>query len=172
VPPLASNAHVTRAILLASATATTLKGPSYQELREPGIRWHQRYLVAKLREFTRPIMSCRAGFHANKIVTPSAKSRHPELTREQAFSKIFTADDVEGRALRRAWQISKGQVPTEPTDEDDGDENALDELNTLAEQERHRNPGMSKAAAFAKIYTHPANASIAARERRQNRPRA
>ncbi len=48
----------------------------------------------------------------------------------------------------------------------------LDELNALAEQERRRNPGMSKALAFSKVYTDPANAALAQRERRQNRPRA
>ena len=37
MPPLASNAQAARAILLASATATTLKGSSRQQLREPGI---------------------------------------------------------------------------------------------------------------------------------------
>ena len=30
------------------------------------LRWHQPHLVAKLREFTRPVMGRRAGFHADK----------------------------------------------------------------------------------------------------------
>ena len=36
------------------------------------LRRHQPYLVAKLREFTRPIMGRRAGFHANKAQAGSA----------------------------------------------------------------------------------------------------
>jgi hypothetical protein len=45
------------------------------------------------------------------------------------------------------------------------------ELNDLAEQKRRRNPGMTKAVAFSKVYTDPENASIVRRERAQNRPR-
>jgi hypothetical protein len=41
---------------------------------------------------------------------------------------------------------------------------ALDEFNKLAEQERRRNPSLTKAQAFAKAYTDPANAQLAARE--------
>ena len=115
-----------------------------------------------------------AGF--TKMVEKYAKTVHPTLTREQAFTKVFTSDDDEGRAIRRAWQIAKGQgIPAgaldEPSEDDDEEGDALDELNELAAEERRRNPGMSKAVAFSKIYTDPANAKLAQRERRQNRPR-
>ena len=42
-----------------------------------------------------------------KIVTDYAKKQFPELTREQAFSKVFTAEDAEGQAIRRCWQLAK-----------------------------------------------------------------
>ena len=115
-----------------------------------------------------------AGF--TKMVEKYAKTVHPTLTKEQAFCKVFLDDSDEGRAIRRAWQISKGQgiaagALDEPS-EDDDDESALAELNELAAEERRRNPKLTKQAAFTKVYTDPANASIAQRERRANRPRA
>jgi hypothetical protein len=39
-------------------------------------------------------------------------------------------------------------------------------------EERKRNPKLSKAQAFTKAYTDPANAKLAQRERAANRPRA
>ena len=57
-----------------------------------------------------------AGF--TKMVEKYAKTVHPDLTREQAFTKVFTDDNDEGRAIRRAWQISKGQgIPAGALDE-------------------------------------------------------
>ena len=114
-----------------------------------------------------------AGF--TKMIETYAKTVHPTLTREQAFTKVFLADDAEGAAIRRAWQISKGQgiaagALDEPS-EDDDEGDALDELNALAAEERRRNPKLTKQAAFTKIYVDPANAALAAKERRQNRPR-
>lgn len=108
-----------------------------------------------------------------RIVTDYAKRLYPELSRERAFSKVFTADDAESVAIRKYWQISKQGVADEPADERDDDEDdtdALEELNELAEQERRRASGMSKYAAFAKVYQD--NPALAAKERRQNRPRA
>ncbi len=113
-----------------------------------------------------------------RITTDVAKKQFPELTRERAFSKLFTADDSEGRALRAAWRISKqGGVASSPLDEpsdtdDETDEEALAKLEALAEAERRRNPGMTKAVAFSKVYCDPANARLAQAERRANRPRA
>lgn len=106
-----------------------------------------------------------------KIVTDFAKKQFPELSREQAFSKVFCAEDAEGQAIRRCWQIAKQGDADEVAAAED-DENALDELNALAEQERKRNPGMTKAQSFAKVYTDPANSELARAERQQNRPRA
>jgi hypothetical protein len=110
-----------------------------------------------------------------RIVGDYAKRLHPELTRERAFAKIFIEDSDEGRAIRKMWQVSKeGDLESDgrddaPTVEDD--EDAMEELERLAEQQRRRENGMSKAAAFTKVYTDPANAKLAQRERMQNRPR-
>jgi hypothetical protein len=108
-----------------------------------------------------------------KMIEKYAKTVYPELTREQAFTKVFTADDDEGRAIRRAHAISKQGVADEPDDDDEADdEDALAELETLAAEVRRRCPQLSKAQAFTKVYTDPANAKLAQRERAANRPKA
>jgi hypothetical protein len=116
----------------------------------------------------------------------AATVRQPNETKEQAFVRVFTADDEEGQALRKCWRISKQGVPVAEPDEEavadeeeaDKDEkededarSALEALNELAAEERRRNPKLTKAQAFAKAYQDPANARLAQRERQQNRPR-
>ena len=74
--------------------------------------------------------------------------------------------------MARAYQAVHSFYKAEPVaDDDDDDDDALEELNRLAEKERRRENGMTKAAAFAKVYCDPANAKLAQRERAQNRPR-
>jgi hypothetical protein len=111
-----------------------------------------------------------AGF--TKMIERYAKTVYPELSTPRAFAKVFEEDSAEGRAIRRCWQTSKQGATAEPSNEDEDGDDALDELEQLAAEERKRNPGMSKAVAFSKVYTDPANASLASRERKQNRPRA
>jgi DNA polymerase sigma len=120
------------------------------------------------------------GEHAyTKIVQKYASSvRLPNETPSMAFSRIFCEDSDEGRAIRKLWLLSKGDDNphdplNEPDDEDerdDDDSDALDALNALGEQERRRNPKLTKQQAFAKAYAD--NPALAAKERRQNRPRA
>jgi hypothetical protein len=113
-----------------------------------------------------------------KVVTDYAKRQFPELTRERAFAKVFGAPDGEGLAIRRAWLISKGvDLPSDARDEpsDDTDDtgdgfDALAKLEALGAEVRKRNPQLTKAQAFTKAYAD--NPELAARERRQNRPRA
>jgi hypothetical protein len=77
---------------------------------------------------------------------------------------LFTDEGPTGEAIRRFWQISKGLTTSGVLDgdevsevNDDIDGDALDDLEELPENERRRsNPGMSKAQAFAKVYTDPA----------------
>jgi hypothetical protein len=120
--------------------------------------------------------------------------RRPNETQAQAFNRVFSADDAEGLAIRKCWRISKGVVPADAAEREYGrgrsvgyasgaldddeaaeeaegvEDDALEELEELAADERKRNPRLSKAQAFAKAYS--AHPEIAARERRQNRPRA
>jgi hypothetical protein len=130
-----------------------------------------------------------------RVVTKAAKAQYPQLPAAVAFTKLFTSDDSEGAAIRAAWLISKGVVdadgpeaqymrtrtrgvaggaldPDEVADEaEDEQDDALDALNELAAQERRRNPKLSKAQSFAKIYVDPSNARLAQRERAQSRRR-
>lgn len=129
-----------------------------------------------------------------KMVTRYAKSVHPDLSAPQAFSKVFLDDSDEGRAIRWAWATSKGVVPADSADREygspasrgytsealDDDEaadegegvvdDALEELEELAADAKRRDPRLSKAQSFAKAYAD--NPELAAKERRQNRPRA
>ena len=106
----------------------------------------------------------------------ASNNKLPNETASQAFTRIFLEDSAQGAAIRKFWQISKGQgiaagVLDEPSEDDDEEGDALDELNELAAEERRRNPKLSKAQAFTKVYVDPANAKLAQRERRVNRPR-
>ena len=110
-----------------------------------------------------------------KMVERYGKTVHPELSAAAAFTKVFTADDEAGAAIRRAWLVSKQGAPLdddEAAEEAEGvEDDALEELEELARDERRRNPKLTKAQAFTKVFTDPANAKLAQRERAQNRPR-
>jgi hypothetical protein len=59
------------------------------------LRRHQPYLVAKLREFTRPIMGRRASFHANK-----ARRQRLEEIQHLAAPQLLANDDLLGCPCR------------------------------------------------------------------------
>jgi hypothetical protein len=145
--------------------------------------------VSKMESTTRILKNVRSMGEAEytRIVTNYAKQQYPELTRERAFAKVFEAPDGEGRAIRTAWLIAKGgSIASGPLDADEaGDEgrgvvadalddeaDALAELERLTVEVRRRDPSLTKAQAFAKVYQDPDNARLAQRERMQNRPRA
>jgi hypothetical protein len=115
-----------------------------------------------------------------KLIGDNIERRSGE-TPAQAFSRVYTSD--EGLVLRKAVNACKTfdqqppKVRAEPKvtavvagDGLTGD--ALAQLEALVAELRRAHPEMSKAQAFAKVYTDPANAELAKRERQQNRPRA
>jgi hypothetical protein len=107
-----------------------------------------------------------------KLIQKYADSvKLPGETSAQAFTRVFTADTDEAKALRYVHAVSKdADYPRDPDFEDDrdaDDEAALDELERLAEAERRKNPKLSKAQSFTKVFTDPANSRLAQRERRQ-----
>jgi hypothetical protein len=63
-------------------------------------------------------------------------------------------------------------MDTTPTATGDDDTDALKQLTAMAERLRRDAPEMTPEQAFATVYSDPANAALAARERRQNRPSA
>jgi hypothetical protein len=120
-----------------------------------------------------------AGF-SKMIEKHASANRLPGETPAQAFTRIFTEDSDQGAAIRKCWQIAKQLDPDEARAEgrrvvDDAVDDELDALarvERLAVEERRRDPKLTKAQAFTKAYTDPANAALAQRERRANRPRA
>jgi hypothetical protein len=110
-----------------------------------------------------------------RIVTDYARKQYPTLTKERAFCKVFEDPSAEGVAIRRAWRISKGDEHVNPlgggeVEDDEADEagDPLDKLERLAAEERRRNPKLSKAQSFARVYVDPANVALAKAERRQS----
>jgi hypothetical protein len=101
-----------------------------------------------------------------------AAGKYPALRLGNAIAKVLAEETPVARAYQAVHSFYKAEpVADDEDDEDDDDDDALEELNRLAEAERRRENGMTKAAAFAKVYTDPANAKLAQRERAQNRPR-
>jgi hypothetical protein len=56
------------------------------------LRWHQPHLVAKLREFTCPIVRCRAGLHTHKAMRQRLEERQ-----YLAAPKLLPNDDLPRR---------------------------------------------------------------------------
>jgi hypothetical protein len=103
-----------------------------------------------------------------KLATEAALRAYPGERPDQAFAKYFEGHEV----VRRAHAIVKGVLIIKPVsigDEgnDDDDENALEQLQTLAEAQRARSPELTKAQAFSKVYLDPANRALVRRERQQ-----
>ena len=108
-------------------------------------------------------------------------NRLPGESSAKAFARVFSANDETGLTLRKAHAVIKNTTlmpimpvsvgATEATDVNDP-EDALAQLQALAERLRASMPQLSKAQAFSKVYTDPNNAALAAAERQQNRPTA
>ena len=113
-----------------------------------------------------------------KLATEAARLAFPNDRPDKAFSKYFSAHQVVREAHQRIVKATiimpvfiGGQAAIDAADEDPSD--ALAQIEEIVRQQRARNPEMAKlspAAAFAKVYCDPANARLAAAERRQNRP--
>jgi hypothetical protein len=117
-----------------------------------------------------------------KLFTDTVPRRSGESA-AQAFSRAYTASEQ----MRRAVQVAKStpfptaapMVTAKPSvvggaaaqDVDDATD-ALAQLEALAAKLRAQFPELSKAQAFAKVFSDPANRQLAAAERRQNRPTA
>jgi hypothetical protein len=86
------------------------------------------------------------------------------------FVKLFTAQNSDGLALRRAVQVLKGFGTAGPVHEAVAGGTAFDELNAKAAEYRKAHPEMTQEQAFAKVFSSPENRALAARERSENRP--
>jgi hypothetical protein len=116
------------------------------------------------------------------IKSSATEDRRSGETPEQAFARCFSADTADGLSIRKAHQIIKNfpaMMRTEPMQVGgaaalavDDPVDALAQLQKLAEEQRRRSPTLTIEQAFAHVYSAPENASLAAAERSQNRPRA
>jgi hypothetical protein len=102
-----------------------------------------------------------------KVVAENVERRAGE-SREQAFVRVFSADDAGGLLMRKAVAIIKN-MPRMRRD-DGGGTKAIDELTTKAAELRRRDPSLSKEQSFTKVYEDPENADLARRERLESRP--
>jgi hypothetical protein len=75
-------------------------------------------------------------------------------TEAQAFSRVFSANSSEGMLFRKAVSLCKLVGPTPFPGDDDGSdaERAYKKLTKLGDRERARDPSLSEAQAFAKVF--------------------
>jgi len=95
------------------------------------------------------------GEHAlTKAITDYAMSdRRQGESEAQAFTRIYTADDENGRLFRSAMKIVNGSPPKHA---------AYDLLMEKAREVRRTDPKLSEAQAFTKIYCAPENSALVA----------
>jgi hypothetical protein len=86
------------------------------------------------------------------------------------FVKLFTAQNSDGLALRRAVQVLKGFGTARPPREAVAGGSAYDALVAKAEALRKQDSSLSSEQAFAKVFVDPANRDLARAERAANRP--
>lgn len=112
------------------------------------------------------------------VHTHAQADRRSGETPDQAFARCFGADTAEGVALRKAHAIIKNfpatmvTKPVQVGGTGDISNDALAQLNKLAEEQRRRSPELTIEQAFARVYAAQENVDLVARERLQNRPRA
>jgi hypothetical protein len=98
------------------------------------------------------------------------RDRRDGETPEQAFARVFAADDAEGRLLRKAVAVAKqaGPMPDDADADDDADaEQAMRQLRRLADAERRRDHNLTEEQAFGRVFADPENAQLAARAHRR-----
>ena len=140
-------------------------------------------LVKRAGSFAGLCKSIAAGRHGDvsewELATMArgyAMKQFPALTSEQAFAKQYGDERMsdEARAFWDATEAVKQAAFTsdrvdDEGEEDDDEENrddALDEINEKAAALRKRDPSLTSAQAFTKVYEQ--NPELAKRERAQN----
>jgi hypothetical protein len=111
-----------------------------------------------------------------EMLTEQAKREYPELSPAQAFEKLFTAPTAVGEMLRQAHSITKtaGAAPyfdLKPMFVGGEDARDVDDpakaIAQLKELGRQKWPTESEAEQFARAFTDPANAKLAAKAHRR-----
>jgi hypothetical protein len=94
------------------------------------------------------------------------RGRQAGETPEQAFARVFAADDAEGRLFRKAVAVAKQAGPINADDDADA-EQAMRQLRRLADAERRRDHNLTEEQAFGRVFADPENAALAARAHRR-----
>ena len=104
------------------------------------------------------------------LVTSHAQREHPDITPEQAFVKVFTAQTEEGKLLRKAHAVTKDLMSLEPVfvggsdaRDVDGAQKAYSQLMNMAEEQRARAPWKTVAQLFSELMQDPKNVELAAK---------
>ena len=92
---------------------------------------------------------------------------------DRSSKPFHAAGAVDGRAGRPGVASLRPRVTGgRAAQAVDDPRSALDQLKSLADEQRRNHPTLSEAGAFAAVYQDPKNADLAARERAENRPTA
>jgi hypothetical protein len=115
-----------------------------------------------------------------KVLVPYARNKFPTLHPGNAIAKVLAEEppvaaaySAVHSAYHPAYAVAKAAVADDDEADDEGDgTDPLRLIERLAAALRQKRPELSKAAAFAAIYTDPQYAPLAKRERARYRPRA
>ena len=113
-----------------------------------------------------------------KVITEAAQRAYPELRPAAAFSKMFCSED--SVLLRQAvaacrtfaTQPAHKQAVLSGSAMNVSSGSAMNALVAKAAELRQREPSLTPAQSFAKVYSDPANVELARAERAANRPHA
>jgi hypothetical protein len=105
----------------------------------------------------------KATLEVFNILAAQLRRRDPSLTKEQAFTKVYS--DPANAELRRIERNANSFVryPSADTHTESSVTSAYDQLRKLSEEVRRDHPGLSPQQAFAKAYQE--NRELAQRER-------
>jgi hypothetical protein len=109
-------------------------------------------------------------FEITKLIQEAASRAYPELKPAVGFTKIYE-DSVllrQAVAVCKTFHVTAGAPRAAAGGTVSG--SALDELLSKAAELKKREPGLTPAQAFARVYSAPENVEIAKRERAENRP--
>jgi len=121
---------------------------------------------------------CSSNELADYVKALALSERRSGETDEQAFSRVFCENSARGLMFRQADAIAKRSeidvcksypIDADDDDKDDDECDPMDELREKAAALRKRDPSLSEAQAFSKVYE--SNPALALRERRQSRGR-
>jgi hypothetical protein len=101
-----------------------------------------------------------------QILTEHAQKLYPDKAPDSAFATVFSDTSADGVMLRKAHAVMKLDAMHEGNDHTKRSE-AYDELTVKAAELRKTQPSLTEAQAFAKVFTNPANAKLAASAHRR-----